>query len=78
MYRYLSQPLVSLYFQTEAGWEEFYDYIFPDDSAAQPNLKLLAMAKMWKTKQENQAGGEGNGKYRGPCLEKLSLLPSQE
>jgi len=32
----------------DAGWEEYYDYIFPDDQSAQPNLKLLAMAKSWK------------------------------
>uniref|UniRef100_A0A3B3ZTV5 Pre-mRNA-splicing factor Syf1-like N-terminal HAT-repeats domain-containing protein n=1 Tax=Periophthalmus magnuspinnatus TaxID=409849 RepID=A0A3B3ZTV5_9GOBI len=36
---------------SEAGWEEYYDYIFPEDSANQPNLKLLAMAKMWKKQQ---------------------------
>jgi len=40
--------------QTDAGWEEYYDYIFPDDESAQPNLKLLAMAKMWK-KQSDEA-----------------------
>ncbi|XP_006812602.1 crooked neck-like protein 1 [Saccoglossus kowalevskii] len=33
---------------SDAGWEEYYDYIFPTDSANQPNLKLLAMAKKWK------------------------------
>ena len=38
--------------QTDAGWEEYYDYIFPDDESAQPNLKLLAMAKMWKKQTE--------------------------
>ena len=38
-------------FQSDAGWEEYYDYIFPDETAAQPNLKLLAMAKKWKEKQ---------------------------
>lgn len=36
---------------SDAGWEEYYDYIFPDETAAQPNLKLLAMAKKWKEKQ---------------------------
>ncbi|KAI4792548.1 hypothetical protein KUCAC02_033310 [Chaenocephalus aceratus] len=36
---------------SDAGWEEYYDYIFPEDAANQPNLKLLAMAKMWKRKQ---------------------------
>ena len=36
-------------FQSDVGWEEYYDYIFPDDQSVQPNLKLLAMAKQWKT-----------------------------
>uniref|UniRef100_S4RB87 Crooked neck-like protein 1 n=1 Tax=Petromyzon marinus TaxID=7757 RepID=S4RB87_PETMA len=36
---------------SDAGWEEYYDYIFPEDSANQPNLKLLSMAKMWKQHQ---------------------------
>ena len=36
---------------TDAGWEEYWDYIFPDDTAAAPNLKLLQMARMWKQKQ---------------------------
>lgn len=34
--------------QSDAGWEEYYDYIFPEDAANQPNRKLLAMVKMWK------------------------------
>lgn len=41
--------------QTDAGWEEYYDYIFPDETTAQPNLKLLAMAKKWKQTQEQPA-----------------------
>nr|CAG4640657.1 EOG090X01R1 [Eulimnadia texana] len=36
---------------TEAGWEEYFDYIFPEDEASKPNLKLLAMAKAWKKQQ---------------------------
>ncbi|XP_077594244.1 crooked neck-like protein 1 [Stigmatopora nigra] len=39
---------------SDAGWEEYYDYIFPEDAANQPNLKLLAMAKMWKKKQQQE------------------------
>lgn len=39
---------------SDAGWEEYYDYIFPSDEAAQPNLRLLAMAKQWKQKQEEE------------------------
>ena len=34
------------------GWEEYFDYIFPEDESAKPNLKLLAMAKMWKKQKE--------------------------
>ena len=32
-----------------AGWEEYYDYVFPDDAGAkQPSLKLLEAAYAWK------------------------------
>lgn len=34
----------------EQGWEEVFDYIFPEDEASRPNLKLLAAAKSWKKK----------------------------
>ena len=37
---------------SDAGWEEYFDYIFPEDESAKPNLKLLAMAKMWKKQKE--------------------------
>ena len=33
-----------------AGWEEYFDYIFPDDEEEKPNLKLLEMAHQWKQK----------------------------
>lgn len=36
----------------EEGWEEVFDYIFPEDEAARPNLKLLAAAKNWKKQKE--------------------------
>lgn len=39
---------------SDAGWEEYYDYIFPEDAANQPNLKLLAMAKLWKKQQQER------------------------
>ena len=42
------------------GWEEFFDYIFPEDEGAKPNLKLLAMAKMWK-KQKDTTTTETEG-----------------
>merc|ERR1712172_290505 len=42
---------------SDQGWEEYFDYIFPEDEAAKPNLKLLAMAKMWK-KNKDVSGGD--------------------
>ncbi|XP_059146272.1 crooked neck-like protein 1 [Physella acuta] len=36
----------------DAGWEEYFDYIFPDEESAKPNLKLLALAKKWKESKE--------------------------
>merc|ERR1711915_445769 len=42
----------------DQGWEEYFDYIFPEDEAAKPNLKLLAMAKMWKKKKETEDAEE--------------------
>ncbi|XP_077367599.1 crooked neck-like protein 1 [Festucalex cinctus] len=49
---------------SDAGWEEYYDYIFPEDAANQPNLKLLAMAKMWKKKQQTADGGDDDRDLR--------------
>merc|ERR1712029_340010 len=40
--------------EVDAGWEEYFDYIFPEDEGAKPNLKLLAMAKMWKKQKETE------------------------
>jgi len=30
------------------GWEEYYDYVFPEEQAKAPSLKLLEMAHKWK------------------------------
>lgn len=35
----------------DAGWEEYYDYIFPDEEDTNANLKILEMARNWKTKK---------------------------
>lgn len=43
---------------SEAGWEEYFDYIFPTDETAQPHLKLLEIAKKWKRQQQQQTGGD--------------------
>eukprot|EP00658_Telonema_sp_P-2_P009009 TRINITY_DN13410_c0_g1_i3.p1 TRINITY_DN13410_c0_g1~~TRINITY_DN13410_c0_g1_i3.p1 ORF type:complete len:162 (-),score=46.11 TRINITY_DN13410_c0_g1_i3:150-635(-) len=38
----------------EAGTEEYYDYIFPDEKGSAPNLKLLEMAQAWKKQKLTQ------------------------
>ena len=34
------------------GYEEYFDYIFPDDDYNKPSLKILELAHKWK--QENK------------------------
>ena len=36
---------------SEEGFEEYYDYIFPDEAGVAPNLKLLEAAQKWKRQQ---------------------------
>jgi len=36
---------------TEAGWEEYYEYMFPDEKSGAPNLKILEMAHKWKKRK---------------------------
>ena len=40
---------------TDGGWEEYWDYVFPDDASASSNLKLLQMARLWKQKQQDNS-----------------------
>lgn len=42
----------------EEGWEEVFDYIFPEDEMVKPNLKLLAAAKNWKKTKEKEVAVE--------------------
>jgi len=51
----------NILFQSDEGWEEFFDYVFPEDEATKPNLKLLEMAKAWKRQKEKaeEQGEEG-------------------
>lgn len=58
LHRLVITNMMSLVYQSDAGWEEYYDYIFPEDAANQPNLKLLAMAKMWKKQQQQEEDEE--------------------
>lgn len=50
---------------TEAGWEEYFDYIFPTDEAARPHLKLLEIAKKWKKQQQNREDNEDEDMDQG-------------
>ena len=39
---------------SDGGWEEYWDYIFPEDHAVgSSSLKLLQMARKWKQQQQN-------------------------
>jgi crooked neck len=40
--------------QEEGGWEEYYDYVFPDEEAKLSTLAMLEAARRWK-KQKLQA-----------------------
>ncbi|OZJ03774.1 Pre-mRNA-splicing factor clf1 [Bifiguratus adelaidae] len=37
------------------SWEEYFDYIFPDDEVQKPNFKLLAMAQAWKAQAKTES-----------------------
>eukprot|EP00808_Paulinella_micropora_P006480 g12364.t1 len=39
---------------TEAGWEEYWHYIFPDEESASKSLKILEMARKWKKQKTGQ------------------------
>jgi crooked neck len=41
--------------------EEYYDYIFPEEGAAAPNLKILEAAYRWKQAQAAKAAAEAAG-----------------
>jgi len=38
--------------EDEGGWEEYYDYLFPDDESQKKNLKILEMAHKWKLQKK--------------------------
>uniref|UniRef100_A0A1B0A266 Suppressor of forked domain-containing protein n=1 Tax=Glossina pallidipes TaxID=7398 RepID=A0A1B0A266_GLOPL len=46
----------------EEGWEEVFDYLFPEDEMTRPNLKLLAAAKMWKQAKLSETTEEPSNK----------------
>jgi crooked neck len=42
----------------ELGWEEYFDYQFPDDQAATGSFKILEMAAQWKAQQAKTTGSD--------------------
>jgi crooked neck len=42
----------------ETGWEEYFDYIFPEDDTEGANIKLLQMAHQWKMKSTESSSSE--------------------
>lgn len=37
--------------QADDGWEEVFDFIFPEDESQKPNRKILETAKAWMKKK---------------------------
>jgi hypothetical protein len=44
-----------------SGMEEYYDYVFPEEAGAAPNLKLLEAAMRWKRQKMMGGGEKGEG-----------------
>lgn len=38
---------------SDGGWEEYWDYVFPEDQNIESSLRLLQMARQWKEQQDN-------------------------
>ena len=67
----------------EQGWEEYYDYQFPDDRKAPMNLKILEMAHKWKQAGAptlNNAGGldTNNSGGQGGSGRSGGLTPTED
>ena len=53
----------------DVGWEEYYDYQFPDDEASSAGLKILENAMKWK--QMMAAGKEESVLGKRPAEEDI-------
>lgn len=51
------RPLTNEAGRPGLGMEEYYDYVFPEEAGAAPNLKLLEAAMRWKRQKMTQGGG---------------------
>jgi crooked neck len=43
----------------DAGMEEYYDYVFPEEEGAASNLKFLERAQAWKRQKQMEATENG-------------------
>eukprot|EP00173_Palmaria_palmata_P001881 Plantae.Rhodophyta-Palmaria_palmata.ctg2119.p1 GENE.Plantae.Rhodophyta-Palmaria_palmata.ctg2119~~Plantae.Rhodophyta-Palmaria_palmata.ctg2119.p1 ORF type:complete len:494 (-),score=121.72 Plantae.Rhodophyta-Palmaria_palmata.ctg2119:1332-2759(-) len=39
----------------DAGWEEYYEYVFPEEQEVNPKLKILEAARKWKLQRQKAA-----------------------
>jgi len=62
----------------DGGWEEYFDYIFPEDENARPNLKLLAMAKMWKKQKAVEEVEPATSEETGPSSTEKGLMKVED
>jgi hypothetical protein len=46
---------------TPRSWEEYYDYIFPEEESKAPSLKILEMAQQWKKRKLQADDGQVDG-----------------
>ena len=46
----------------QVTWEEYLDYIYPDEEKEKPVFKLLSMAHAWKQKMEEAKSNEESNK----------------
>ena len=61
------------FFQTNDGWEEVFEFIFPEDERNKPNLKILSMAQKWA-----QMKAQKEAEEQQKTIDKSSLNKSTE
>lgn len=61
-YNFISSCLLIYIFllQSDEGWEEVFDFVFPEDELQKPNLKLFASVKNWKKQQDQEESQKEN------------------
>lgn len=60
------------YFQNDDGWEEVFDFVFPEDESQRPNLKFLASAKAWMKQKELSEKNDSTQSVNGSQSESTS------